>query len=704
MSRQQFEVYVANLDCEHDAAKLKRVIDGRPGILDVDVFPKSAKVRISIDADQISADLVRAHLKSIGFPPRRGEPEPALRVWKDPKVLTSLASGVLLAAGWLATRAGGPGYLTWGLYLLSLASGAYYFGREAIEELVHEREVGIELLMLLAAAVATVMGQPLEGAMLAFLYSISEAAEGYTEQKTRKAIEALMDLAPKTATVRRDGKDIEVPVEELNVGEIFLVRPGQAVPTDGTVEKGDSSVNQAPVTGESVPVEKHRGDTVFAGSLNGEGSLEVKATATFENNTIARIVKMVEEAQERKGKSQQFIERFGRRYSPLVLLVGVLVAVLPPVLFGGDWMTWLARATVFIVAAAPCALVISIPITLVATLGTAARRGVLVKGGVFLEALAGVEVVAFDKTGTLTRGQPEVTDVRVLGEQPGISENHALAAAAALERNSQHPLARAIVRHAEQHGIPIGEVEGFRSLTGAGASGRFQGKNLHVGSISLFEGTLNHSLAPFQAEIERLQGEGKTVVVVGDAAAPWVLIALRDGLRSNARAAVEALHATGVKRVVMLTGDTESTALAIAKEAGVDEVFAGLSPEAKVAKVRELTARHGNVAMVGDGVNDAPALAEASIGIAMGAAGTDVALETADVALMADDLERVAYAISLAKRNRSVVRQNLGLSAVVIGLLVVGAVAGFFTLPIAVVAHEVSEFVVIGSGLRMLRG
>jgi Cd2+/Zn2+-exporting ATPase len=540
--------------------------------------------------------------------------------------------------------------------------------------------------------------------MLVFLYSISEAAEGYTEQKTRKSIEALMDLTPKTATVRRDGKDIEVSVEELNVGEIFLVRPGQAIPTDGTIEKGDSSVNQAPVTGESVPVEKHRGDAVFAGSLNGEGSLMIKATTTFENNTIARIINMVEEAQERKGRSQQFIERFGRRYSPLVLLSGVLVAVLPPALFGGGWMTWLARATVFVVAAAPCALVISIPITHVATLGAAARRGVLIKGGVFLEALAGVEVVAIDKTGTLTRGQPEVTDVQLIGEQQDISEDQVLAAAAALERNSQHPLARAIVRHAEKKAIPITDVEGFRSLTGAGASGQFQGKNLYVGSVSLFEGSLKHSLTTVQAKSERLQDQGKTVVIVGDDEAPWALIALRDSPRSNSRAAVEALRATGVKRVMMLTGDTKRTAHAIAKETDVDDVFASLSPEGKVEKVRELTARHGQVAMVGDGVNDAPALAEASIGIAMGAAGTDVALETADVALMADDLERVAYAIALAKRNRTVVRQNLALSAVVIGFLVVGAVAGVFTLPLAVVAHEVSEFVVIGSGLRMLRG
>ncbi|MCY1024034.1 heavy metal translocating P-type ATPase [Pyxidicoccus sp. MSG2] len=707
MSGKQLELYVENLDCENDAAKLKRGLAGTPGVVDVTVYAKAAKVVLTLEEGRTSADAVQERLEGLGFPARRqrGKTGP-VRPWKNPKVLTSLASGVLLLAGWLGARAGAPPAVTWGIFLASLASGAWYFGREALEELLHEHQVGIELLMLVAAVVATLLGEPMEGAMLAFLYSISEAMEGYTEEKTRSAIEALMDLAPKVALVRRDGRDVEVPVEELRVGDTFLVRPGEAVATDGVVLAGASSVNQAPVTGESIPVDKDEGATVFAGSINGEGSLEVKATTTYANNTISRIIHMVEEAQEKKGQSQRFIERFGRRYSPLVLLAGVLFAVVPPLLFGGAWATWLARAIVFVVAAAPCALVISIPITLVATLGTAARKGVLIKGGTFVELLATVDVVALDKTGTLTRGQPDVTDVRLFptwATEAGNSEARLLSAAAGVERHSQHPLALAIVRRAEQEGVRVGEVQGFRSLTGAGATGSYQGVPLYVGSPALFEEKLGLRLDALREEVACLQAEGKTVVVVGDERTPWGLLAIRDSLRPNARAAIAALHAAGVKKVVMLTGDNERTAQALAREVGIDEVHAGLKPEDKAARVRELTRTHGHVAMVGDGVNDAPALAEATVGVAMGAAGTDVALETADVALMADNLERLAYALTLARRNHAVVRQNLVLSALVISVLVVGALAGTFTLPIAVLAHEVSEFIVIGSGLRMLR-
>ncbi len=707
MSGKPVELYVENLDCENDAAKLKRGLTGTPGVLDVTVYPRAAKVILTLDEGRTSPDAVQERLEGLGFPVRRQRGKAGtVSPWKNPKVLTSLASGALLLAGWLVAGTGAPPAMTWGLYLASLASGAYYFGREALEELILEREVGIELLMLVAAVVATLMGEPMEGAMLAFLYSISEAMEGYTEQKTRGAIAALMELAPKVALVRRDGRDVEVPVEEVRVGDTFLVRPGEAVPTDGVVLSGTSSVNQAPVTGESVPVDKGEGTTVFAGSINGEGSLEVKATTTYANNTLARIIHLVEEAQEKKGESQRFIERFGRRYSPLVLLAGLLLAVIPPLLFHGDWGTWLARAVVFVVAAAPCALVISVPITLVATLGTAARRGVLIKGGTYVEQLATVKVVALDKTGTLTRGRPDVTDVRLFSAWaagPGNTEAKLLSAAAGLERYSQHPLALAIVRHAQQAGVQVAEVQGFQSLTGAGATGRYEGTPLYVGSPALFQEKLGVRLDALEEELARLQAEGKTVVVLGDEKSPWGLVAIRDTLRPNARAAIAALHAAGVRKVVMLTGDNERTAQALAREVGIDEVHSDLKPEDKAAQVRELTRTHGNVAMVGDGVNDAPALAEATIGVAMGAAGTDVALETADVALMGDNLERLVYALKLAQRNHAVVRQNLALSALVIIVMVAGALSGAFTLPVVVVAHELSEFVVIGSGLRMLR-
>ena len=392
----------------------------------------------------------------------------------------------------------------------------------------------------------------------------------------------------------------------------------------------------------------------------------------------------------------------------MVLLIGALIAVLPPLVFAAPWLTWLERATVFIVAAAPCALVISIPITLVATLGTGARQGVLIKGGMYVEELGKITVVALDKTGTLTRGEPEVTDVirgqdgpAGPGSTPTIQE--LLALAAGVERRSQHPLARAILRYATAQGVAPVELSDFRSLTGAGATARWEGRTIYVGSPDLFQARLGVALAHLGDDINHLQSEGKTVVIVGDESGAWGLLALRDNIRPNARQAIAALHAAGVQQVVMLTGDNERTARAIARELGIDEVHADLKPEDKVAQVRALARQYGHVAMVGDGVNDAPALAEATVGVAMGAAGTDVALETADVALMADDLEKLAYALRLARRNQAVVQQNLALSALVIGVLVIGAVAGVFSLPIAVLGHEISEFVVIGSGLRMLR-
>ena len=704
----KLELRVANLDCESDGRALERGLKPVPGVVGVTVSPKAAKVVLSYEPTVTSPDALEAKLHELGFTPQKGaSPTGPPRPWRNPKVLTSVGSGTLLLAGWLLSLAGIPRPLVVGLYLASLLAGAWYFGREALQDLVFERHVGIELLMLVAAVVATLMGEVAEGAMLAFLYSISEAAEGYTEEKTRSAIRALMELAPKVATVRRDGREIEVPVEQVKVGDVFIVRPGQGVATDGVVVGGRSSVDQAPVTGESVPVEKDVGQPVFAGTINGEGALEVRATKTSADNTIARIIAMVEEAQEKKGQSQRTIERFGARYSPAVLLAGIAVAVVPPLGLGAPWALWLTRATVFIVAAAPCALVISIPITLVAALGTAARHGVLIKGGVFIEELARVRVVALDKTGTITAGRPEVTDVILLsGDALGrpAAEQEVVALAAGIEHWSQHPLARAIVRHAEAKGIAPAAATGFQSLTGAGATATVGGRTIHVGSHSLFEQKLGIDLAAARADIDRLQAEGKTVVVVGDAGGAWALLAVRDNVRPNAAAAVRALHAVGVAKVVMLSGDNARTAAAIAREVGIDEVHADLTPEDKVTRVKALAAKHGHVAMVGDGVNDAPALAAATVGIAMGAAGTDVALETADVALMADDLEKLAYAFQLARRNRAVVRQNLALSTAVIAVLVVGAVAGMLSLPMAVIGHEVSEFVVIGSGLRLLRG
>jgi len=625
-----------------------------------------------------------------------GKPMPP--PWRNPQVVTSALSGLLLVIGFFGARLGLPPLPATGLYILAVIIGGWYFGREAIEELVKERAIGIELLMSVAAVVAGFMGQWAEAAMLVFLYSISEATEGYTEERTRHAIRALMDLAPKTALVQRDGKEFRIPVEELQVGDIFVVYPGEAVATDGEIIDGHSSLNQASVTGESVPVEKMLGDTVFAATLNGEGALTVRVTKTIADNTLARIIQLVEEAQANKGKSQRFIERFGKRYSPAVLGVGILLALVPGLL-GMGWEEWLTRATVFIVAAAPCALVISIPITLVAAIGTAGRNGILIKGGVHLENLAKIRVVALDKTGTLTVGRPQLTDIVPLS---GHTESNVLAVAAALELRSQHPLARAILERAESGGLELQAAEDFSSLTGAGAKGRIEDETVYIGSPRLFT-DFAAALDSAEKRIESLQREGKTVVLVGTETAVHGLIAIADPLRPEAREAIAGLKRAGIHKVIMLTGDNPLAAQAIAQQAGIDEVFAELKPEDKTDMLKALDKQYGRVAMVGDGVNDAPALAAAHVGIAMGAAGTDVALETADVALMADDLSRLPYLVRFSHRNWSVIRQNLALSVVVIASLIVGAVTGAFSLPVAVIAHEVSEFVVIASGLRMLK-
>lgn len=699
----EYRLRVANMDCESDAARLRRSLESQADIELLQILASSGTVRLTVDENEVSQEDVESRLEEFGFPvQRQGEHASLPPFWKNPKVLAAIVSGVLLLVGWLLSYAV-EGWLPLTLYTLSILIGGYYFGREALEELFFERQIGIELLMSVAAIAAYLLGQPAEAAMLVFLYSISEALEGYTEAKTRSAVRALMDLTPKTAILIENGNQRDVPAEELKPGDRFLVHPGQSVPTDGEIAAGASSLDEAPVTGESVPVEKSVGDTVYAGSINAEGSLEVIATKAFAENTISRIIVMVEEAQERKGESQRFIERFGNWYSPAVLLVGIAIAVLPPLLMDTTWTQWAIRATIFIVAAAPCALVISIPVTLVAALGTAARHGVLIKGGVYIERLADINVIAMDKTGTITLGEPTVTDCELAGHGDVPQREEVLAITAAIEQLSQHPLAKAIVRYIDDEGIQPRKATDFRSITGAGASASVDGKVIYIGKPKLFEEELKVDLGPLSEVVNRLQDEGKTVAVVGTDNAAWAAIAMRDTVRDNAKNAIAQLHAIGVKKVVMLTGDNERTAAQISKEAGIDEFYASLKPDDKVTKLRELMRHDEHVAMVGDGVNDAPALAEASVGVAMGAAGTDVALETADVALMADDLEKLVYALRQAKRNQSIVRQNLILSAIVILVLVVGAVSGQFTLPIAVLGHEISEFVVVANGLRMLR-
>jgi len=580
-------------------------------------------------------------------------------------------------------------------YLIAILIGWYHWLLRGLDELLEERVVGIEMLMLAATLGAVVLGMSDEAAALVVLYAAAEGVEEYTFARTRRAIRALLDLAPKQARLLRGQREVLVPAAEIKRGDRFLVRPGESVATDGVVVKGRSSVDESLVTGESALVRKCEGDSVLAGTINSEGAITVKASSKFENNTLSRIIHLVESAQEEKGRSQRWIERFGRRYSPAVI-VAALLLFLGAWLFGYSASEWGRRAVVLLVAAAPCALVISLPIAMAAGITGAGRNGILIKGGAHLEHLGIIRTIAFDKTGTLTYGRPAVTDVVA----PDIPEGRLLAVAAALERNSEHAIAAAIVTAASERQVGPVEAIGFEALTGAGVRATIDGETWFVGSPALFR-ELGCDLEPVHKSIEDLEGAGKTVVVVGREAQVAGLIALQDTVRAEAASVVQELRQAGL-RLVMLTGDNLRAARKVAETLGIEDVRAHLKPEDKVAAIGELV-REAPVLMVGDGVNDAPALASATCGIAMGAAGTDAALEAADIALMADDLRKLAQAIHLGRRARRISQQNIVFSLVVLAALIPLAVTGLVGLAVAVIGHEASELLAVANGLRVGR-
>lgn len=618
--------------------------------------------------------------------------------WRFAPMRNALISGLLLALGFALSFVDAvPDAVSVALYVAAVPLGASHWGREALEALGKKR-INIDVLMAVATVGAAVLGLWEEAATLAFLYGAAEALEEYIYDRTRSAIRGLLDLAPKEARVLRNGNEISVPAMELAVGDVFLVRPGESMPTDGVIRRGNTSINEAPVTGESIPVERTEGNLVFSGTINLTGAIEVQATRTFEDNTLSKIIRLVEEAQEEKTTAQRFIDRFGHYYSPAVLLSALALLVVPP-LFGGDIWVWAARAITLAVAGAPCALVMSTPVAVAAGIGHAGKRGVLIKGGLFLERLKRVTCVVFDKTGTLTLGRPSVTDVIPLG---GAAPEAVLKMAASVERYSEHPLAQAIVQHAHSQGIALLSADDFQALTGAGASARVDGRLLYVGKPEVLA-SQGADLTPVLPHVERLQDEGKTVVVVGDQRAIAGVLALRDEGRPEAANAVKDLRRAGIRRIVMLTGDTEQTAAAIASQLGITEVRAGLKPEDKTEEVRRLTAEAERVVMVGDGINDAPALAAAHVGIAMGTAGTDAAIEAADVALMGDDLHGVVYAVRAGKRAGAIMAQNIVFSIGLLAVLIPLAVLGVIGVALAVVAHEVAELIAVANGLRAAR-
>jgi len=616
--------------------------------------------------------------------------------WQFPPLRNALLAAVIAAATFAAELTLKPPQLAvTSLYAAAILLGGLHWMREGIDALWRQRIVGIEMLMLGATAGAAILGMWNEAAALVVLYGAAEGLEEFTYARTRASIRSLLDLAPKEARVLSNGVETIVPAAKLKVDEEFVVRPGEGIVTDGVVVNGRSGVNEAAVTGESMPVEKAPGARVFAGSMNTEGALIIRATAAFADNTLSKIIHLVEEAQGEKGRAQQWIERFGRRYSPLVLLAAALLLLVPWVA-GGDVESWARRAVVLLVAAAPCALIMSMPMAMASGIGAAGKRGILIKGGAHLEHLGTIDIVAFDKTGTLTQGKPAVVDVVPVG----IEGDELLARAAAVERFSQHPLAQAIVTAADGKNLARYDATDFQSITGGGAKAVVHGQTWLIGSPGLMRernipiGDLGHGITRFQAE-------GKTAVVVSRGDVVQGVITLQDQLRPEAGEVIAKLHSWGV-RSIMLTGDNQTTGETVARRLGIDHVQAELKPDGKVAAIHELE-RKFRVLMVGDGVNDAPALASATCGVAMGAAGTDAAIEAADIALMADDLHQLPAALAYGRKARKVSTQNIVLSLGVLAAMIPLALSGVLGVAATVAVHEAAELLAVANGLRASR-
>jgi Cd2+/Zn2+-exporting ATPase len=687
--------------CQDEVALIERRLRHLPGLERFSADVMSGRLRVAHDAARLSASQVAEAVASTGMRAwlEHEQPVAASIGTGRRRVIAVAASGLAFGAGVLADIVGAAPLAAHVLYGLSIAAAASMTARRALAA-ARSLALDINVLMLVAVAGALVLGETSEAAAVIFLFALAQLLETRSMERARHAIRSLMELTPADALVRRGGEERRLPLDAIAVGDTLIVRPGERIALDGVVASGASDVDQAPITGESLPVDKAAGDEVFAGSLNGRGALEVRVSRLRPDTTMARIIGLVEVAQAQRAPSQAFVERFARYYTPAVLAIAAAIAVVPPLAFAQPSGLWFYRALVLLVISCPCALVISTPVSIVSALAGAARRGVLIKGGVHLERLAAVRAMAFDKTGTLTRGRPEVVTVVPLN---GMQSPALLALAAALEARSEHPIARAIIERAaiETQAVPP-PGDDFRALPGLGAEATIGGAKVLVGNHRLFEERGLCSPA-IEAELERLGSEGMTAVLVARGGLPVGVIGVADRGREAGRSAIDGLREAGLSHLVMLTGDNARTARAVASELEVDEVRAELLPADKVEAVKDVRRRFGAVAMVGDGVNDAPALAAADVGIAMGAAGSDAALETADVALMSDDLMKLPYLVRLGRRTLVNVKTNVAVSLGLKALFLLLAVAGAATLWMAVVADMGASLLVIANGLRLLR-
>ena len=686
-------VHVEGMDCASCAATVERRVSALPGVSKATV--NFAAGRLDAEHDPgLALEELEGAVRAAGYGVAKTEEAERTTFWRTPRVLLTTTAALLFLVGLALSVAGAPEIARVGAYLAAIVVGGLPIFRAAVAGL-SARHLDMNVLMSAATVGAVGIGEWAEAASVVVLFAAGNALQVYAIDRTRGAVRALVRLAPNEVLLRRGSAEVIVPAGEVEVGDTVVVRPGERLAVDGRLVEGSSAVDEAPVTGESVPVEKGAGDVVYSGSLNGQGGLLVEATKRAGDSTLQRIARLVEEAQASKAPAEQFVDRFSRIYTPVVVAVAVVLAVVPPLL-GGGFGEWFYRALALLIIACPCALVISTPVTVVSGIGAASRRGILVKGGAALEAGGRLKALAFDKTGTLTEGRPIVSRTVVLN---GKGEAEVMSLAAALERRSEHPLALAILTAAG--GIALPQVSGFKSVAGRGAEGQVGGKRYLIGSPRLFA-ERRIALEGADEALGAVERAGETPVVLGDHDGPLAVLGLADSLRPDAKATIEVLREAGVGELVMLTGDAEAPARRVAEELGIG-YRARLLPEQKIEAVRELVARHGDAGMVGDGVNDAPALAASSVGFAMGAAGTDVALETADVALMRDDLPKLAEAVRLSRAAERIIKQNVVVSIAIKGLFVLLAPFGLVALWLAVLADMGTSIAVTLNGLRLFR-
>lgn len=700
---------VEGFTCANCAGKFENNVKQLQGVQDAKVNFGASKIAVYGNATIEELEKAGA-FENLKVTPEKPVREAKQEVKKEEKETfykkhsTLLYSSLFIVFGYVSQYVNGEeNLITLLLFAASILIGGWSLLKTGLQNLMRF-EFDMKTLMTIAVIGAAIIGEWAEVSLVVILFAISEALERFSMDRARQSIRSLMDIAPKEALVRRNGQEMMIHVEEIAVGDIMIVKPGQKIAMDGVVVSGYSAVNQAAITGESVPVGKTVDDEVFAGTLNEEGLLEVKVTKLVDDTTIAKIIHLVEEAQGERAPSQAFVEKFAKYYTPIIMVVAALVAVVPPLFFDGSWATWIYQGLAVLVVGCPCALVISTPISIVSAIGNAAKKGVLIKGGVYLEEIGALKAIAFDKTGTLTKGVPVVTDFNVLHNEA--NEKELLSIITALEYRSQHPLASAVMKKAEQENISYSDVmvDDFSSITGKGIKGTVNGTTYYIGNPKLFNELPNVAFSNEQEQqVKTLQNQGKTAMVVGTDKEIIAVIAVADEVRESSKEVIQKLHQLGIKKTIMLTGDNKGTANAIGGHVGVSDIQAELLPQDKLDLIKQLKSEYGNVAMVGDGVNDAPALAASTVGIAMAGAGTDTALETADVALMGDDLRKLPFTVKLSRKTLNIIKSNITFAIGIKFIALLLVIPGWLTLWIAILSDMGATLLVALNGLRLMR-